>query len=187
MTSTLVETLNSTPWSLVIDETTDVSVNAALAIVAQFYSAKDKRLMGSLIEVEDSSDATATGITDTVFGVFEKVGMKTNMLVGFCADTFNAMFDVNHSVSTIMRERIPSIVTVKCNFHMSLFCSHKASLELSKICEDVVRGTCTHFSRSPKRREAFKEFQKLVDCEKHMLLSPGQTRGLLWSTQSFVY
>ncbi len=33
-----------------------------------------------------------------------------------------------------------------------------ASLELPKICEDVVRGTCTHFSRSPKRRESFKRF-----------------------------
>lgn len=174
--STLVETLNSTPWSLVIDETTDVSVSAALAIVAQFYSAKDKRLMVSLIEIANCCDATAIGITDTVFEVFEKVGLKTSMLLGFCADTCNAMFGAHNSVATILREKIQFIVTVKCNCHMSHLCSQKASLELPKICEDVVRGTCTHFSRSPKRREAFKQFQKLVECEEHMLISPGQTR-----------
>ncbi|KAK4021343.1 hypothetical protein OUZ56_003260 [Daphnia magna] len=174
--STLVETLNSTPWSLFIDETTDVSVSAALAIVAQFYSAKDKRLMVSLIEIANCCDATAIGITDTVFEVFEKVGLKTSMLLGFCADTCNAMFGAHHSVATILREKIQFIVTVKCNCQMSHLCSQKASLELPKICEDVVRGTCTHFSRGPKRREAFKQFQKLVECEEHMLISPGQTR-----------
>jgi hypothetical protein len=113
-----------------------------------------------------------------VFEVFEKVGLKTSMLVGFCADTCNAMFGAHHSVATILREKIKSIVTVKCNCHMSHLCSQKASLELPKICEDVVRGTCTHFSRSPKRRESFKRFQKLVECEEHMVVSPGQTRWL---------
>jgi hypothetical protein len=67
---------------------------------------------------------------------------------------------------------------------MSHLCSQKASLELPKICEDVVRGTCTHFSRSPKRREAFKRFQKLVECEEHMLVSSGQTR---WLTLEYAY
>jgi hypothetical protein len=100
------------------------------------------------------------------------------MIVGFCADTCNAMFGAYNSVATILRERIPTIVTVKCNCHISHLCSQNASLELPKLCEDVVRVTCTHFSRSPKRREAFKEFEKLVDCENHMLLSPGQTRCL---------
>ncbi|KZS17735.1 Uncharacterized protein APZ42_016234 [Daphnia magna] len=154
--STLVERLNSTPWSLVIDETTDVSISAALAIVAQVYSAKDERLMVSLIEIANCCDATAIVTTDTVFGVFEKVRLKTNISVDFCADTCNVMFGAHNSVARILSEKIPFIVTVKCNCHMSHLCSHKASLEMPKICEDVVRGTCTHFSRSPKRREAFK-------------------------------
>ena len=59
-TSTLVETLNSTSWSLVIDETTDVSVSAELAIVVQYYSAKEKRLIRSLIEFANCVDATAS-------------------------------------------------------------------------------------------------------------------------------
>lgn len=63
--------------------------------------------MASLIEKANCCDATATGITDTVFEVFEKVGLKTSMLVGFCADTFNAMFGAHHFVATILREKIP--------------------------------------------------------------------------------
>jgi hypothetical protein len=159
-TSTLVETLNSTPWSLVIDDTTDVSVSAALAIVAQYYSAKEKRLMVSLIEIANCVDATAIGITDTIFEVFEKVGMKTDMIVGFCADTSNAMFGAYNSVATTLRGRIPTIVTVKCNCHMCHLCSQKASLELSKICEDVVHVTCTHFSRIPKITRSFQGISK---------------------------
>jgi hypothetical protein len=63
--------------------------------------------MVSLIEIANCCDATATGITDTVFEVFEKVGLKTSMLVGFCADTCNAMFGAHHSVAKILREKIP--------------------------------------------------------------------------------
>jgi hypothetical protein len=63
--------------------------------------------MVSLIEIANCCDATATGITDTVFEVFEKVGLKTSMLVGFCADTCNAMFGAHHSVATILHEKIP--------------------------------------------------------------------------------
>jgi hypothetical protein len=33
------------------------------------------------------------------------VGLTTNMLFGFCADTCNSMFGANHSVSTILRQR----------------------------------------------------------------------------------
>lgn len=76
MISILVQTLNSTPWSLIIDETTDVSVSASLAIVAQYYSATDKCLVVSLIEIVNCPDASANGIIDTVFEVFEKVGLK---------------------------------------------------------------------------------------------------------------
>ena len=50
-------------------------------------------------------DATANRITDTDSGVFERVGLTTNMLFGFCADTCNSMFGANHSVSTILRQR----------------------------------------------------------------------------------
>jgi hypothetical protein len=57
--------------------------------------------MVSLIEIANCCDATgdAIGITDTVFEVFQKVGLKTSMLVGFCADTCNAMFGGHHSVA----------------------------------------------------------------------------------------
>lgn len=72
-------------------------------------------------------------------------------------------------MSTILRQRVPGIVTLKCNCHLCHLCSLEASLEWPKICEDVVRGSCTNFSRSLKIRETFKDFQKLVECEEHMI------------------
>ena len=183
LTSTLVETLNSTSWSLVIDETTDVSVSAELAIVVQYYSAKEKRLIVSLIEFANCVDATASVYLTRFLKFLKKWDWKLTWLSGFfydCADTCNAMFGAYNSVATILRGIIPTIVTVKCNCHMYHLCSQKASLELPKICEDVVRVTCTHFSRSPSRREAFKEFQKLVDCEEQNSISTSIASSWRW-------
>ena len=47
-----------------------------------------------------------------------------------------------------------------------------------QLVGEFVRGSCTHFNRSAKRRDIYRKFQKLLDVPEHVFLSPGQTRWL---------
>ncbi len=152
-----------------MDETTDLSVKSQLAVIIQYFSTENNRQQQELLDIINCSDKSAEALTKAVVGLLTQYGIKKELVVGFCADTTNSMFGVHHSVSTLLKNEIPQIFCVKCSCH---------SIHLPKTIEDVVRGICTHFSRSPKRREIFEKFQQLVECKQHVFVRLGQTRWL---------
>ena len=176
--NTLKSRVEGKHLGLIMDETTDLSVKSQLAVIIQYFNTEDNCQQQELLDIINCSEKSAESLTNAVIGLLTQYGIKKELVVGFCADTTNSMFGVNHSVSTLLRNEIPDILCVKCSCHSIHLCSHYASLNLPKSVEDVVRGVCTHFSRSPKRRESFEKFQKLVECEQHVFLRLGQTRWL---------
>lgn len=163
---------------IVMDETTDLSVQSQLGVILQYFDEEEFRQKHELLDLTSCREKSAEGLTKAVTDLIEKYGIEKEMIVGFCADTTNSMFGAHHSVSKLLKDEIPQILCVKCSCHLIHLCSHYASLHLPKTIEDVVRGICTHFSRSPKRREVYEKFQLLMECEDHVFVSPGQTRWL---------
>jgi hypothetical protein len=53
--------MNKTYWSIVIDETTDVSVETKLAIVVQYWDAVLFELVVSTLDLVECPDGTALG------------------------------------------------------------------------------------------------------------------------------
>ena len=99
-------------------------------------------------------------------------------VIGFCADTCNVMFGANHSVSTLLKDKIPNLLTVKCSCHSLALCASYACKKLPPEAEETVKLIYNHFSRSTSRRREFETFQIFADIAKHIILSPGQTRWL---------
>jgi hypothetical protein len=94
-------------------------------------------------------------------------------VIGFCADTCNVMFRVNHSVAQMLVRDYPWIVAIKCSSHLIHLCSSYASTKLPKSLEDLCRNIYLHFSLSSKRTVAFKEFQEFLKLEELRILKPG--------------
>ena len=88
------------------------------------------------------------------------------------------MFGANHSVSTLLKEEIPSIVTVKCSCHSANLVSCYASRKLPQNLEFTLREIFNHFSHSSARRREFSNFQEFANVKKHVIFSPGATRWL---------
>ena len=88
------------------------------------------------------------------------------------------MFGKNHSVSTCLSEEFPSIVVVKCSCHSCNLVANYAVKAFPEELETTMKVIFAHFSQSSARRRMFKEFQEFAQVEKHVILSPGQTRWL---------
>ena len=84
--------MNETWWSLILDETTDVSVETKLVLVAQFWDMLSFKLNVSLIGMLHCPITTADGIVGTVCKTFDELGLHMGNIVGFAADTCNVMF-----------------------------------------------------------------------------------------------
>ena len=88
------------------------------------------------------------------------------------------MFGRNHSVSTLLKELMPNLLTVPSPCHSAHLYASYACKRLPKEMEDVMRGIYNHFSRSSARRREFAVFHEFVHAAQHTILSPGQTRWL---------
>jgi len=88
------------------------------------------------------------------------------------------MFGKHHSVAKLVKDEIPSIVTIKCSSHSAHLVSSKASKKLPQELETCLRRVCNYFSISTRRRRDFKKFQEFADAAKHIILSPAVTRWL---------
>ncbi|KZS10201.1 Uncharacterized protein APZ42_025383 [Daphnia magna] len=175
---TLKDRVKGKHLGVIIEETTDLSVQSQLGVVLQYFNIDEFRQSQELLDLTNCHDKSAEGLTKAITDLLKKHEIDKEMIVGFCADTTNSMFGSRHSVSKLLTDKIPQILCVKCSCHSIHLCSHYASLQLPKTIDDVVRGICTHFSRSPKRRELYAKFQLLMECEDHVFVSPGQTRWL---------
>ena len=81
------------------------------------------------------------------------------------------MFGKNHSVSTILIENIPHLLTVKCSWVSLALWASWASKKIPLEAEEMVKSIYNHFRRSTARQRAFKEFQDLTNIGNHKILS----------------
>lgn len=169
-----VTKLKSNKFSLIIDETTDLSTTSQLAILGVFFNEQEFRLEIILIDLVPLPNGTANTIYNTLIGNLKEKGIPMKNIIGFCADTCNVMFGIHHSVAQLLVRDYPWIIAIKCSCHLIHLCSSYASKMLPKSVEDLCRNIFSHFNMSSKRTESFKEFQQFVELKELKILRPGK-------------
>ncbi|XP_028408810.1 uncharacterized protein LOC114531390 [Dendronephthya gigantea] len=173
-----ISALQSHSYSLIIDETTDMSTAKQLAVLTTFFDMESFEYKSFLLDMAEIVQGTAEGIYSTVKHVFAELHIPMERMIGYSSDTTNVMFGEFNSVSQLLMSEFPNVFSVKCSCHLIHLVSSYAALKLPKGLEDLVRDVYNHFHRSSKRQEVYQQFQKFYDAEPRKLLSPGQTRWL---------
>lgn len=181
--------LKSQKFSVLIDESTDISSTKTMCVVVRYYDLKIGRVVSrfwDLIDLfsDDNVDHTTTAkrLFEVVIKSFEDCSIPLKNIVGFGSDGCNTMMGCNNSVSTRFRESCPGIVVLKCICHSLHLCSSEACRELPQECETLARNIYNHFKNSSKRQSQLKAFQEFCDTKVHKILRPAQTRWLSLSS-----
>ena len=105
----------------------------------------------SLVPLES---ATASSLFQHIKTVFTEANIpyKKN-LIGFAADGANVMMGKNNSLSTLLKEEIPSLFVMKCICHSFHLCFSYACQKLPRSVEDLARDVGL-FSFSPPSSRA---------------------------------
>ncbi len=175
---TLLNTLRKTLFSIIIDETTDVSSKKLLALVVRYFCNKENRVKSQFLKLLQVTDSDATTLVACLVSYFSNQDIPLTNIVGYASDTTNVMFGQNHSVVTLLKEKIPYLYTMKCLCHSAHLCASHACEKLPRSIEDLVRDVYSHFSHSAKRLAEYEKFQSFTNTEPHKLLKPSQTRWL---------
>ena len=100
-----VHILRDTKFSIIIDETTDVSTKSQLAIIGSLFDDTKHEVHSVLIDLLEISDGRAVTISDSIVASLTEKKIPMKNVIAFCADTCNVMFGQHHSVATILKER----------------------------------------------------------------------------------
>ena len=146
--------------------------------MTRIYHEEAKKIqcnLHSLVELANSSTET---LFQAICSAFEKESIPLSNIIGFAADTTNAMFGEHNSVASRLKEKISHIYLMRCICHSAHLCASHACEKLPRTAEDLLHDAYNYFCHSAKRQSELKNFQYFTETEPHKLLRASQTRWL---------
>lgn len=180
----LHELLRQTKFSLIIDETTDISTSKHCAISARFYDPVAKKIKSRLLDLANvyknnhESGTTGENLYNVIKLYLENHNIPLENVIGFASDGASNLTGIHNSVVSRLMTEAPGITVLKCVCHSAHLCSSQAAKILPRRCEDLLRNVYTYFAHSAKRIHEFSEFQEFCQVKPHKLLHVSQTRWL---------
>jgi hypothetical protein len=83
----LVEILRKTYFSIIPDETTDVSTEKQLGICVSYFDEKSVRSVTRFFDMVEVENCTATGLYKVIKGSFEEKKIPIKNIIGYSSDT----------------------------------------------------------------------------------------------------
>jgi hypothetical protein len=159
----LKEDLQDTPFSLMVDETTDISVTKLVAASIRFFSRKQKKIVTTYLGMTEIAKADAVGLDGSVRQLMETWNLQGEDLVGLGTDGANVMKGQHHSLLSLIRVSWPHVVHLQCVCHaLDLAAKETVRKTMPSNLEHMIRETYNWFSVSSLRQLQYKEILDLV-------------------------
>lgn len=159
-------------YSVLIDESTDVSVSQNVLIYIRFLVSVFGILKPEthfLAFRKLNEGATADRITSLVIDTLNNVGLKVENISGIASDGAAVMIGCKSGFVTRMKSCIPGLLAVHCISHRLALAAGNAANSVAYLVkfQEVVNSIYSYFHMSPKNSAKLKAIQsKLCQSEK---------------------
>jgi hypothetical protein len=174
-------------FSVIIDESTDVSNSKSLVVVIRHVDevkeAKNggwkKVVKDSFLQLVEVQQCTAKDIYTVLTKLlFKEIGVPKQNLIGFASDNASVMMGVQGGVQAKLLLDLPNLFVLGCTCHSIHLCASAASHKLPTDVEEFCQDLYNYIGRSPKRAGEFVEMQKFMELDEHRILRHVTTRWL---------
>ncbi|CAG9793730.1 unnamed protein product [Diatraea saccharalis] len=190
-TEVLKQDLKDQPFSLLIDESTDIAVQKYLGLIVIYFSELYQKFVSTYLDLAELHEFNAEGIVSAIKKTLKRFDLRLENLMGLGTDNASVTVGVNNGVYIKLKEEIPHLILVRCLCHsLQLAVSAAAKEFLPRNLEFIIRETYDWFSRSTSRQLLYKELYKTInDGQKPLkIVQACQTRWLsIESAVSRVY
>lgn len=180
-----LQKLKTNHFSVIIDETTDVSTQKSCAVLVKYFDSEACTIKTSVIDLmdlytgdKDNEGSSGQNLYTLIKNFFTSHDIPLANFIGFAADGASNLMGKHNSVSSRLKDTLPGITILKCICHSIHLCSSEAAKTLPRHCEDLLRNIYSYFSHSAKRRSEFRMFQEFCEAKPHKILHACQTRWL---------
>lgn len=173
----MVEKMQSQIFSLIIDETTDISTEKCLVIVVRQFDTLKGKTKDAFFKLVQPPDGTGESISNTLLSTLEENNIPLKNFIGISTDNASSMVGRHSGVSTLLKRKLPQIFHIGCVCH-SINLINSSSLKCVPIeVENLLRNIFNYF-KSSKRQSDFQELQSIFDVPEHKILRLSDTRWL---------
>jgi hypothetical protein len=174
----IVNSLKGKVYSLIMDETTDLSTQKSLVVLIRYYDDKRQEIRDAFLGLIRLLRCNAESLFREVTNLLQTYNIPMENLIGLAADNAAVMMGNKSGVQARFQEINPSIFVLGCTCHSTHLCASAAACKLPKSVEEFVRNIYNHFSNSSNRAERLEEFQHFLNMKPAKMLHPSQTRWL---------
>lgn len=177
----LQEIQSSSYFSILCDETTDISVLNQLIIYIKYVSLTSKEPKVSFLSVCNINNGKAATITDNLLRELNANGLDLSKLVGLGSDGAAVMVGNRNGVAKLLKDETNGLlVNCHCIAHrLALACAQAANeIKYLKKFKDVITQLFYYFQRSSVRMSGLQEMHDLLDSPDIKLKRASDTRWL---------
>ena len=150
-------------FSLMIDESTDVSTKKLLSVCARFF---DQRV-GEVVEIFLGNIEVVSCTGELLFEAMKEVlnlyGLEVSNTIGFSSDGAANVAGQHNSAWSRVKEEAPDCVQLKCTCHSLQLCVQHSFEHIPGSIGLMLTEIPSYFSRSSLRREDFIELFKVLN------------------------
>ena len=150
-------------FSVLIDESTDVSCKKYLSVTVRYFSEKQEKICTAFISLVSLVSATGEDIFTALKLSLEDAGLNLEDCVGLACDGASVMVGRHDSVYSRMKIVSPNCILMKCICHSLALCIEHAFEKLPANLGFLLSEIPKWFSKSTLRREAYKDLFKIIN------------------------
>lgn len=109
----LIKEINNQPYSLLIDESTDVSVLKFLGISIMYFNQSEGQVVTTYLALVEMEACDSEAITKAVTSTLKNKGLDIRNMVGLGSDNSSVMVGINNGVYEKMLNKVPNLILTK--------------------------------------------------------------------------
>lgn len=165
----LISDIGDKPFSIILDESTDVSSDKYIymAYCVRYLNDDLDDIVVDFLGLQIVTETTAPILHESFKAFLKGYGLPYENLVGFGMDGASNLCAVNkknlnHSLWTLLKADLPNLQLLKCICHSLHKCSEKAMQELPSSLEFLLRESHNWFFHSSLRLAKYYELYSQV-------------------------
>eukprot|EP00794_Sanderia_malayensis_P008711 gene8711-biopygen7029 len=168
----LAKNVKGKTFSVILDESTDVSTTKLPCVMVRYHSDSQNKIMTSFVELVPVIEATGETLFQALSSCLVGIGLRIQDCIGYGCDGASVMVGEHNSVWSRLRDVAPNCIQVKCICHSLALCIKYAFETLPCSLGFLLSEIPKWFSKSTVRREAFKTLSNVMNAGNDRMGTP---------------
>nr|XP_033339071.1 uncharacterized protein LOC117227703 isoform X2 [Megalopta genalis] len=179
-----IEILKNKYFSIIVDESTDISDTKNLCILVRYVNNGAIRI--DLLEYLRIKDGTTENLFKCLQYVLEKNSLNINNVVGICMDNTSVIIGKHESLVSRVLAINKEVAVFPCTCHSVHLIAYDATEHIPKYIIDFLHKIYYYFAQSLMGQTLLEEPQQVLNVTKRKIIEPCPTRWLHLSQSTTV-